>query len=42
MIHHELLRDKGILILTPEGPLQQADFENLSKVIYPFIESEGE
>jgi len=42
MIHHELLRDKGILIVTPEGPLQQADFENLSKVIDSFIESEGE
>ena len=42
MIHHELLRDQGILIVTPEGPLQQADFEALAQVIDPFIESEGE
>jgi len=42
MIHHELLRDQGILIVTPDGPLQQADFEALAQVIDPFIESEGE
>jgi hypothetical protein len=42
MIHHELLRDQGILIVTPEGPLQQADFETLAQLVDPFIESEGE
>jgi len=42
MIHHELLRDQGILIVTPDGPLQQADFEALAQVVDPFIESEGE
>ena len=42
MIHHELLRDQGILILTPEGPLQQTDFEKLAQLIDPYIESEGE
>jgi hypothetical protein len=26
MIQHELLRDKGILIITPQGPLEQKDF----------------
>jgi len=42
MIHHELLREQGILIVTPEGPLQQADFETLAQFVDPFIESEGE
>jgi len=42
MIHHELLSDQGILIVTPEGSLQQADFEALAQVIDPFIESESE
>jgi SpoIIAA-like len=42
MIHQELLRDQGILVVTPEGPLQQADFETLAQLVDPFIESEGE
>jgi hypothetical protein len=42
MIHHELLREPGILVVTPEGPLQQADFEALAHIVDPFIESQGE
>jgi hypothetical protein len=42
MIHCGLLRDQGILIVTPEGPLQQADFEALAQLVGPFIEAEGE
>jgi hypothetical protein len=42
MIHAELLRDQGILIITPEGPLQQADFESLAQLVDPYIKSEGE
>jgi hypothetical protein len=42
MIHPELLRDQGILIITPEGPLQESDFVSLAKLVDPFIESEGE
>jgi hypothetical protein len=42
MIHAELLRDQGILIITPEGPLQQADFESLAQLVDPYIETEGE
>ncbi|CAG0943482.1 hypothetical protein ANRL1_01360 [Anaerolineae bacterium] len=42
MIHHELLQDQGILVVTPEGPLRQADFEALAREIDPFIESAGE
>jgi len=41
MIHFELLRDQGILTVTPEGPLQAADFKKLSQAIDPFIEAEG-
>ena len=40
MIHSELLRDQGILIITPEGSLQESDFVSLAKLVGPFIESE--
>lgn len=42
MIHSELLRDDGILIVTPEGPLQAADFTRLAGEVDPFIEQRGE
>jgi hypothetical protein len=41
MIHFELLRDRNILIITPDGPLEKADFEQLTKEIDPFIASKG-
>jgi len=41
MIHHELLRDQGILIVTPQGPLEKADFEMLAQTVDPFIASNG-
>lgn len=41
MLKHELLSDKGILIVTPEGPLEQADFEAIARVADPYIESNG-
>ena len=41
MIHHQLLRDEGILIVTPEGPLEKADFEKLASVVDPYIEANG-
>jgi hypothetical protein len=41
MIHYDLLRDKGILIVTPEGPLQSADFERLALEVDPYIEEKG-
>ena len=41
MIHFELLRDQGILTVTPEGPLLAADFQKLSETVDPFIETEG-
>ena len=42
MIHPELLSNQGILIITPEGPLQKSDFENLALLVDPFIEAQGE
>ena len=41
MIQFELLRDQGILILSPDGPLEKGDFERLSQEIDPFIVSNG-
>lgn len=41
MLHHELRRDEGILILTPEGPLEASDFERVAREIDPYIEDKG-
>jgi hypothetical protein len=41
MIHYELMRDQSILVITPDGPLQKADFEQLAKEVDPFINSNG-
>ncbi len=41
MIKHDLLRTEGILILTPEAPLESADFEGLAQEIDPYIEANG-
>ena len=41
MIKFELLRDRGVLILSPDGPLEKADFERLAQDIDPFIASNG-
>lgn len=40
MITHELLSDRSILIVTPQGPLEKSDFENLAKVVDPYLERE--
>ena len=42
MISHELLRDKGILIVKPLGPLEQADFETLAREVDPYIEAQSQ
>ena len=41
MISYELLRDRGILIVRPEGPLEQTDFEALAREVDPYIEAQG-
>jgi len=41
MLTFELMRDKRILIITPEEPLVKADFERLSESVDPFISKNG-
>jgi len=41
MIRFELLRDRGILVIEPEGPLEKADFERLASEADPLIASAG-
>jgi stage II sporulation SpoAA-like protein len=42
MIHFELLRDRGILILEPRGALTAGDFAALAATVDPFIEEHGD
>ena len=42
MIQHELLRERGILILKPEGALQAEDFTALAGAVDPYIEQHSE
>ena len=41
MLAHELLRDKGILLLRPQGPIQAGDFESVAELVDPCIEQTG-
>jgi hypothetical protein len=41
MIRCELLRDKGILVLSPEGELEAGDFVGVAHVIDPYIAEHG-
>lgn len=41
MIHFELLRNRGILIVTPQGPLETTDFELVAQEVDPFITEKG-
>jgi hypothetical protein len=42
MLHHELLRDQGVLVLRPEGALRAEDFAALAGVVDPHLEKKGE
>ena len=41
MLRFELLRDKSILILMPDGALRREDFERLAFEVDPFLLSRG-
>jgi hypothetical protein len=41
MLNHELLRDQGILILRPQGPLEAGDFTSLASVVDPYLQEHG-
>ncbi len=38
MLNHELIPDEGILLVTPAGSLESADFERLAGEVDPYIE----
>ena len=42
MVDFEVLADRGILIVTPAGPLEKADFERLAAAIAPCLAAQGE
>jgi len=42
MLSKELMRDDGIVIVAPEGPLEEADFTSLVAVVDPYIEKHGQ
>ncbi len=41
MLNHELRRDDGILILNPDGPLEEADFTSLTIQVDAYLEGHG-
>jgi hypothetical protein len=41
MLQHELLLDRGILILKPNGALRAEDFNTLAAAVDPYIEQNG-
>jgi hypothetical protein len=41
MIKIELLRDKGIAVVSPQGPLEVEDFRGIARVVDPFIAEKG-
>ena len=41
MLDYKLLEDQGVLIIEPEGPLEQKDFERLSETVDSYIVEQG-
>lgn len=41
MIEHNLLKDKGILVLRPKGPLRADDFAAVTKEVDPYLDAAG-
>jgi tRNA U38,U39,U40 pseudouridine synthase TruA len=41
MINCELLEDKGVLVLHPEGPLEAADFDLITNKVDTYLEGHG-
>ena len=42
MLQHELRRDRGILILRPDGPLRADDFTAIAALVDPYLDQHGE
>jgi hypothetical protein len=41
VISHQLLRDEGILIVSPRAPLLASDFQEVACEVDPYIEEKG-
>lgn len=41
MLNHKLLKDNGILIIQPDGPLLSSDFAAITGEVDPYIEAKG-
>ncbi len=41
MINHELRHDEGILVLHPEGPLEEADFLSIASQVDTYLAGHG-
>lgn len=41
MVHFELLKNDGVLIMRPQGSLEAADFQKIAQEIDPYIEANG-
>ena len=41
MIKHELIEGDGIVVVAPEGKLEEGDFKQLAATLDPFIEANG-
>jgi SpoIIAA-like len=41
MVHYELRRPEGILVLRPEGSLEASDFQKIAQEVDPYIEANG-
>jgi hypothetical protein len=41
MINCELLQDKGVLVLHPEGPLEAADFDLITSKVDNYLAGRG-
>ena len=42
MIRYQLLKNKGVLIVTPQDRLRSSDFEALAQEVDPYIEEKGQ
>jgi hypothetical protein len=42
MLHHEFHPETGILILSPEGPLERSDFEAVARSVDGYIAQKGQ
>ncbi len=41
MLTHQLLRDEGILVVSPTAPLEAGDFQEVAREVEPYIEEKG-